>query len=241
MVHQAERTSTASAGSASWVQGAGDALHDWKAEIAELRRQVAFWREYAGELERELAAASARAWDVVAEVPLRAAWESIVDARLAGEPGRTAVVFADLDRFKAINDAHGHLAGDAVLRAVARRLEEAFAGRAALVTRLGGDEFGVVVRDVDAANDLARFAELMRESIALPYGRSVRVSASVGVAWAAELPPGAGREELLRTADAATYSDKHRRQVDVGVRGAPSPRSRTRGRAGGAVVLGAVR
>jgi len=203
---------------------------DSRAAETELRRQVSFWRDYAGELERELARTSAQAWDSVAEVPIRATWESVVDARLAGERDRTAVIWVDLDRFKTVNDRHGHLAGDAVLRAVARRLEQAFSARSPVVTRLGGDEFGVVVRDLAEEADLARFSELMAEPVVLPYRRSVVVSASVGVAWAAELPPGAGRDELLRVADAGAYSDKRRV-----VRAAPSPRSRSRvGTAAGA-------
>jgi len=208
-----------------------------EAELVEQRRRAVFWRDYADSLERELAAASARAWDTVAEVPLRSVWESLVDARLSGEPSRTAVVFADLDDFKTINDTHGHLAGDAVLRAVARRFEEAFAARTPLVTRLGGDEFGVVVRDI-TEEDLDRFAELMRAPVVLPHGRSVQVSASIGVALGSELPPEAGREELLRVADCAAYQDKHNReQAQAKLRAAPSPRARERS----ATALGAAR
>ena len=125
----------AATGNASLLQLSVALARKLDDENRDLRRRIAFWRDYAEVLEAELAAASAQAWDTVAEVPLRAAWESHVDARLAAEPERTAVVFADLDGFKAVNDAHGHLAGDAVLRAVARRLEEAFAARAPVVTR----------------------------------------------------------------------------------------------------------
>lgn len=202
-------------------------------ENYELRRQIEFWRDYTAELERELARLSSQAWDTVAEVPLRAVWESIVDARLAEEPDRTAVIWADLDRFKQLNDRYGHLAGDAVLREVARRLEEAFAAHAPVVTRLGGDEFGVVIRDTDPEADLARFAALMDEPVWLPHGRSVRVAASVGFARASELVPGASREELLRRADAGAYAHKSHQ-----LPGAPSPRSRKRVAA--ADVLGAV-
>ena len=208
-----------------------------EAENGELRRQIEFWRDYTGELERELARASAQAWDTVAEVPIRAVWESIVDARLAGEPGRTAVVWADLDHFKQVNDRHGHLVGDAVLREVARRLQDAFAARSPVVTRLGGDEFGVVVSDLDENTDLARFATLMLEPVPLPAGRSVHVSASVGYAHAAELPCGAGRDELLRRADAGVYA--HKPDTAAEVRCTPGPRGRARASAD--AVLGAAR
>ncbi|WP_258349006.1 GGDEF domain-containing protein [Saccharopolyspora gregorii] len=203
-------------------------------ENGELRRQLQFWETYIAELERDLARASAQAWDTVAEVPVRAAWESIVDARLAGERDRTWVVWADLDEFKRVNDRFGHLCGDAVLRAVARRLEEAFAARSPVVCRLGGDEFGVLARDLDRDADLTRFTALMAEPVALPHGCSVLVAASVGVVHAGELASDASREDLLRRADADSYARKPHR-----VAGAPSPR--TRARVLGAHAIGAAR
>ena len=205
-------------------------------DTARAQRQLAALETYVDELERQLACLSRQAWDTVAEVPLRAAWETLVDARLAAEPERTAVIWVDLDRFKQVNDRYGHLAGDAVLREVARRLEEAFAARAPVVTRLGGDEFGVLVRDLDEEHDLARFSVTMSKSVTLPHGRSVRVDASVGYAHARELPSGAGREELLRCADAEAYAHKPRCSGEI--RGAPSPRTLTRGT--GTAALGAV-
>ncbi|GAA4878798.1 GGDEF domain-containing protein [Saccharopolyspora cebuensis] len=216
------------------LKGTGALLHRTRPRAhalevanAELRRELQAWQDYTADLEGELARASARAWDTVAEVPVRAVWESILDARLAAEPARTAVVWVDLDDFKRVNDRHGHLAGDAVLRAVARRLEEAFGDRSPVVTRLGGDEFGVVTRDLDTEKNLAGFVALMAEPVVLPHGRSVRVTASVGVASAAELPPGASREDVLRLADAGAYAQKASRGGEI--RSAPSPRAREHG------------
>ncbi|WP_338600486.1 GGDEF domain-containing protein [Saccharopolyspora sp. SCSIO 74807] len=220
--------------SLAWV---GICSYAFEAHKAREQRHLASLRIYIAELERQLTCVSKQAWDTVAEVPLRAAWESLVDARLTAEPERTAVVWVDLDQFKQVNDRHGHLAGDAVLRAVARRLEEAFAAREPVVTRLGGDEFGVLVRDLDEDTDLARFAALMEEPVALPHGRSVPVAASVGFAHARELPHETGRWELLRCADAASYAHKPHRSGEVGA--APTPRSR-KGFAA-AAVLGAAR
>ncbi|MCX2729448.1 GGDEF domain-containing protein [Saccharopolyspora sp. NFXS83] len=187
---------------------ASEDLGSLRTYVSELQQRTEFWRHYAEVLEAELAAASARAWDVVAEVPLRSTWESLVEARLRGEPERTAVVWADLDRFKEVNDSHGHLAGDAVLREVARRLEAVFMARAPVVTRLGGDEFGVVVRDF-VASDLARFGKKMSEPIDLPHGRKIQVSASVGVAIATDVHDGGELEDLLRVAETAAYAEKH--------------------------------
>lgn len=178
-------------------------LHSY---VSKLRQRNEFWRRYAEVLEAELAAASARAWDVVAEVPLRSTWESVAKARLRGEPDRTALVWADLDCFKEVNDTYGHIAGDAVLREVARRLDRAFADGAPVVTRLGGDEFGVVIRDLAMA-DLAGFSQSMSTPIDLPYGQQIVVRASVGVAKAAE-QNGHTLESLLRVAEAAAYAEK---------------------------------
>ena len=87
-------------------------------------------------------------------------------------PARTgnpvSVLMIDLDRFKSINDTHGHLAGDAVLREAARRLKSA-ARRYDSVGRYGGEEFLVVLPGCDAA-DAALQAERMREAIgATPF------------------------------------------------------------------------
>jgi diguanylate cyclase (GGDEF)-like protein len=124
----------------------------------------------------------------------------------AEEPG--AIVLADLDRFKEVNDSLGHHAGDELLRVVARRLCESVRTDDA-VARLGGDEFGLILPNVadarDAADLLARVREELSADLTLD-GVSVGVEASFGVA----LHPAHGTtlEELLRRADAAMYQGK---------------------------------
>lgn len=131
--------------------------------------------------------------------------------RLAGlGEGRvgSALLSIDLDRFKAVNDAHGHAAGDAVLEAVAERIWGCTRESDAVI-RMGGDEFLVVVHDVDpdTADELAhRIVRSVERPI--PFGDvELQVSASVGVAL---VPPGAaaGTEELLHDADVAMYGAK---------------------------------
>jgi diguanylate cyclase (GGDEF)-like protein/PAS domain S-box-containing protein len=133
------------------------------------------------------------------------------DARAGRTGAGTGVVFLDLDGFKQVNDAHGHDAGDAVLRAVAGRLVTAVRP-SDTVARLGGDEFVVLVEGAEPAA-LAPLVGRLRASVALPVDvrgvGQVRVGVSVGTAWCAagELD---GRT-LLRRADEAMYEDKRRR------------------------------
>ncbi|MEO1689048.1 MAG: diguanylate cyclase, partial [Pseudomonadota bacterium] len=106
------------------------------------------------------------------------------ECRAAAEP--LALLMIDLDRFKAINDGHGHAAGDAVLRVFAERLRASVRG-ADLVARLGGEEFCAALRGVDAEG-ARHVAERLREAVAgspfaLPCGGGeTRVTVSIGVA-----------------------------------------------------------
>ncbi|MGH3357180.1 MAG: diguanylate cyclase [Nocardioidaceae bacterium] len=128
----------------------------------------------------------------------------------AGPSVSYAAVFCDLDRFKAVNDAHGHAVGDSVLVEVARRLRRSVDG-GGLVVRTGGDEFVVLV-ETDDTSRLAQVAERIRSAIERPItvvGVQVNVSVSVGTAMAS---PGTDLIELVRRADHAMYADKHDRR-----------------------------
>jgi diguanylate cyclase (GGDEF)-like protein len=123
----------------------------------------------------------------------------------AGEP--FAILCLDLDRFKEINDLHGHLVGDALLREVARRLQEV-AGDAFLA-RVGGDEFIVVLLGEAQAASAGRLAEQLRTALVGDIelaGRKVRIGLSVGIARA----PADGNDPatLLANADIALYRAK---------------------------------
>lgn len=130
-----------------------------------------------------------------------------------------ALAFIDLDGFKAINDSHGHAAGDEVLIAVATRLR-GMARASDHICRLGGDEFvilfdGVVVED-HANRAAARYAAAIEEPIALSNGVRVQVGASLGLA----LCPADGRSasELVQAADQRMYASKaeRKRKFDQG-------------------------
>jgi diguanylate cyclase (GGDEF)-like protein len=121
-----------------------------------------------------------------------------------------AVLFVDLDRFKAVNDSHGHAAGDAVLRSVSRRLCGSV--RASdTVARYAGDEFTVVLRHIVKNDDVLRVAEkivqVMETPLYLDDGTELQITVSMGVSF---FPDDASdAETLLKHADEAMYAAKH--------------------------------
>ena len=122
--------------------------------------------------------------------------------------GQLAVLFIDMDRFKAVNDSLGHETGDAVLRETARRLRERL--RASdVVARIGGDEFVVALTDMESALDAAQVARHIVAALSAPYASDrgdIFLSPSIGIA----LCPQDARDEneLLRMADLAMYHAK---------------------------------
>jgi diguanylate cyclase (GGDEF)-like protein/PAS domain S-box-containing protein len=118
-----------------------------------------------------------------------------------------AVLFLDLDDFKAVNDRLGHGAGDRLLVGVAERLRRATRGYDT-VARLGGDEFAVLLEESASDDDALTVVRRVTRALAHPFaldGREVAVTASVGLAHAA---PGDDAEALLRNADVAMYQAK---------------------------------
>ena len=131
-----------------------------------------------------------------------------------------AVLFLDLDRFKLVNDTLGHGVGDRLLQDVADRLlrcvrrSDCLArgdedGPPSLVSRLGGDEFTIMLSDIDHFQDVAKVARRILEAISLPYaleGQEVFLSTSIGIS----LYPfdAANASDLIRNADGAMYQAK---------------------------------
>lgn len=140
----------------------------------------------------------------------RAASMRVLEQHLAEADRRLAVVFIDLDRFKAINDELGHAAGDDLLVIAAERLRSAVRSQD-VVGRIGGDEFLVVcpgVETPDEAIEIAdRIASVIRREASLG-GITVDMRASVGVAWSNQVPESA--DALVARADAAMYESKRR-------------------------------
>ena len=119
-----------------------------------------------------------------------------------------ALLFLDLDDFKAVNDSFGHAAGDRVLVEVARRLSETVRAED-VVARQGGDEFTVLLPSIRGPAEAAASAERLIEALARPIDlgdESVGIGVSIGVAMAARAGPVA--DDLLAHADAAMYAAK---------------------------------
>ena len=127
----------------------------------------------------------------------------------AGENGQqVGLLFLDLDGFKQINDSFGHAIGDLLLKAVARRLTGCLRG-SDTVSRLGGDEFTVILPAIPTAQDAARVADKILATLSEPFGiqdHVIDITISIGVSLYPHLAEDA--EELLKSADVAMYHAK---------------------------------
>ncbi|WP_270727577.1 putative bifunctional diguanylate cyclase/phosphodiesterase [Shimia sp. Alg240-R146] len=163
----------------------------------------------ARELERERAEKNARHDPLTGLMNRRAFYEMIENLSNRGGTSKASqfVGLVDLDRFKPVNDVHGHAAGDVTLCSVADRLRNEI-GQGGHVARLGGDEFVIVFAPKMNAADVERVSRRMLSTIAqaIPFnGQSVFVGASIGlVHWDGSL----GLSEMMRRADHALYQVK---------------------------------
>lgn len=178
-------------------------------EIARLRRELAQAQARIAELE-------ARAdVDPLLEVLNRRGFERelarlLAHVRRYGTPA--ALLFVDLDRFKAVNDAHGHAAGDLLLKAVAAELG-AHVRASDVVGRLGGDELGVLLWNIGKASAEAKARDLERliENVTVVHDEArLAVGASIGaVVLAADASPA----QMIEAADRAMYARKREKQA----------------------------
>jgi diguanylate cyclase (GGDEF)-like protein len=130
--------------------------------------------------------------------------------RAAVDDSHVALLFLDLDRFKLVNDTLGHTHGDELLVAVAQRLQM-HVRPTDLVTRIGGDEFMIVLGELVSLSQALELANRLRFCLRSPFevnGMEFYVSASIGLAFAAGDDPGADAEILVRDADTAMYQAK---------------------------------
>ena len=129
-------------------------------------------------------------------------------AAFAQQQRSCAIMLIDLDRFKQVNDTLGHPAGDALLKQVAQRLLK-LVGDREMVSRLGGDEFQIILPDIEDRGKLGDMATDIIASLSQPYsveGSRCIIGASVGVAIAPF--DGQGSDDLVRNADLALYAAK---------------------------------
>jgi diguanylate cyclase (GGDEF)-like protein len=149
--------------------------------------------------------------DSLTTLPNRALFSERLEQALAGlEQGASfSLLLVDLDRFKEVNDTHGHPIGDALLRVVAKRLL-ACAREEDTVARLGGDEFAIIGTGLREIYDAEQLAARIIQSIADPFaieGYRLEIGASVGIAVATGADT-CDSDDLLRDADIALYSVK---------------------------------
>lgn len=150
-------------------------------------------------------------YDQLTELPNRTLFSDRISQALSSarrEATVFAVMFIDLDRFKPINDQHGHELGDRLLRSAARRMLESVRD-SDTVARVGGDEFVVLLRNVQDASNALMVANKIRRELGREFlvdGLSLQISSSIGIA----MYPQHGESEtvLTRNADAAMYQAK---------------------------------
>ncbi|MBX3178315.1 MAG: GGDEF domain-containing protein [Candidatus Hydrogenedentes bacterium] len=150
--------------------------------------------------------------------------EELARAKRSGKSA--AAIMVDIDHFKELNDAHGHLAGDAVLREVARRFEEV-ARRGDTVGRYGGEEFLVVLAAGSGPGAESAAKRYLQQIAATPIeaeGRMFAVTVSLGVGIA-EDSTGFDGDELLKLADDALYAAKRNGRNRIVVRSAQAPQA----------------
>ncbi|WP_108812509.1 EAL domain-containing protein [Sphingorhabdus sp. Alg231-15] len=120
-----------------------------------------------------------------------------------------AIMMLDLDRFKQVNDTMGHPAGDELLKQVAKRMRTIIGDRGE-IGRLGGDEFQVILPDLDDRGKLGEIAEKIVKIVSQPYpidDKSAIIGTSIGIAVAPY--DGVEKEELIRSSDLALYAAKN--------------------------------
>ena len=188
----------------------------------QLRRENAFLRAMLAKAQEELTGAQKREkrsrylalHDDLTTLPNRRFFlERLGDAlgNQDSRPSDLAVIYLDLDGFKALNDVHGHAAGDALLSLIATRLAHALRAED-LVSRLGGDEYACLITGVSCRKRLQDIALTLFEAVTAPFqigALALSVRPSIGVAMCPL--DGTTVDALMHAADAAMYGAKRNR------------------------------
>jgi diguanylate cyclase (GGDEF)-like protein/PAS domain S-box-containing protein len=159
-------------------------------------------------------------YDQLTQLPNRGLLRDRLKASLAlarADGGRMALLYVDLDRFKDVNDTHGHVVGDMLLQAVANRLKGCVR-ETDTVARIGGDEFVVLLHSIHASEDAGRVSEKILQVLAQPLrldGHNLNINISIGVAHFPE--HGTEEQQLLRHADEAMYTAKRQHHLRLEV------------------------
>lgn len=180
--------------------------------VAELQRRLAYYRSCVIEYDRARSAHSAL-HDPLTGLPNRRLFLEKLAHAVARDRrfnSRCAVLFTDIDGFKAVNDEHGHVFGDSLLKAVALRLQDCVRATDT-VARFGGDEFVVLLEDVASAESVDMLIERVIEAFAAPCEMDdVQVPVVLSIGQAMHPADADSPEELLHVADQAMYRMKLR-------------------------------
>ncbi|MFL6773150.1 MAG: putative bifunctional diguanylate cyclase/phosphodiesterase [Sphingomicrobium sp.] len=193
---------------ARWVSIAGDPIVDTAGRFEGFRGVGSDITEIRQTQERLTHLANV---DVLSGLPNRGRVRQLLGEALRSATGGNvpcAIMFLDLDGFKPVNDTFGHPKGDAVLRAVAKRLVDEV-GEAGHVGRMGGDEFAIVVTDAQSRKTVEQLADRIIQAIKEPYmidQTEIRIGVSIGCAFGPI--DGATVDDLILKADLALYQAK---------------------------------
>ncbi len=182
---------------------------------AEIRERIVVERELASAIEEKEVAQDAALHDALTGLPNRALFNNRLEhgiAQAKRHGGNLAVIFVDLDKFKNVNDTHGHDVGDIVLQTAAQRLKAHFRDEDT-VSRYGGDEFLCLLTEIQAESHIAMIAEKIIIGMQAPCNvnvRDVKVNAKIGASIGIAIFPQHGNtaEELIKRADEAMYQAK---------------------------------
>ena len=149
-------------------------------------------------------------YDTLTDLPNRHFLRERLEQVLNHQPDRLGFLFIDLDGFKKVNDTQGHTAGDILLQQVAQRLMRMLPENGFLA-RMGGDEFVILLDELQSVTDVHQFAQVMLSLIVEPflvYDQTIQLTTSIGISMYPE--HGRSAEELIRTADIALYQAKNK-------------------------------
>ncbi|SEN79691.1 PAS domain S-box-containing protein/diguanylate cyclase (GGDEF) domain-containing protein [Paenibacillus sp. OK076] len=190
-----------------WLELKGTPMFD---ESGDFKNMMLVGREITERKKYQIQLEQLSYHDALTGAPNRRFLNKMLSDALSGEKtdvGQLAVMFADLDNFKQINDTLGHDAGDELLRQFVKRAG-AYLREHEVLTRMGGDEFVFVIPQVQSSSDVRQMAEDILESLQLPWnidGQELYTTSSIGIAFYEKHDT---VKELLQKADAALYLAK---------------------------------